>query len=129
MQVRPITKHTIILLFALTGAISGCYYDNEEELYPVTNQAPCDTAAVTLSAVVKPILNQHCIGCHNAGFASGGVDLETYTQLASSANSGKLLSSVKHDGKASPMPKGSPKLDECSIHKIEKWIRLGAKND
>lgn len=129
MQVPRTINLKLILLFAVISVFSACYYDNEEELYPNTNQTPCDTASVTLSAVVKPILNQHCTGCHNAGFASGGVDLETYAQLASSANSGKLLSSIKHDGKASPMPKGSAKLDACSIAKIEKWIQLGAKNN
>lgn len=118
----------IILFLISLSFFSACYYDIEEELYPADNSS-CDTSNVTLSQVVKPILENRCITCHSAGFASGGVDLATYSELARWANNGKLLSSVNHDGNASPMPKGSPKLDNCKIQQIQLWIEQGAQNN
>lgn len=126
MQVLRITK-TFLLILGLS-LLQACYYDVEEELYPSDN-SNCDTSNITLSGVVRPILENRCITCHNAGFSSGGVDLDTYNELARWANNGKLLSSIVHDGNASAMPKGSPKLDDCKIQQIKLWIEQGAKND
>ena len=48
------------LLLALL--IGSCYYDVEEELYP---SLECDTADITYTADVLPIIEGNCFSCHN----------------------------------------------------------------
>lgn len=123
-----------ILLILVFGTVlaslavqTGCYYDNEEDLYPFKEM--CDTTAITLSGVVKPILMGNCYACHNAaaaGAAGDGVNLEDYGNLKGWADNGKLLCAVEHSSGCFPMPKGGVKLRDCDIQKIAAWISAGA---
>lgn len=112
---------SVILLF------TGCYYDNEEYLYP--GNIDCDTTGITYQGTIKPVIDLQCKGCHNAQNASGNVNLDGHVNLLTHINSGKFYSSIVHDGKASPMPKGAPKLDNCKIKKIKIWIDRGAPDN
>ena len=118
-----------ITFFLLTvGLFSSCYYDVESELYP--NKPACDTLNVTYKLTIKPILERNnCLNCHNTGLSSGGVNLDNYTSLTPTIASGKLLSSVNHDGKASKMPQGGAKIPDCDLRKIEIWIKNGAPDN
>jgi len=80
--------------------------------------------------VIKPIIDSRCAtaGCHIDAQASG-ISLSSYQGVAGIANSGKLLSAITHNGQASFMPKGQPKLDDCTIAKITKWVNDGAPNN
>lgn len=118
-------NYIYILLVSLV--LTGCYYDNEEELYP--NPIACDTTNVTYTSTIKPIVDLHCKSCHNANNKSGNVDLDGHAALMISVNNGKFLSSIVHDGKASKMPQGQPKLEACKIEKIKSWINKGAPNN
>jgi uncharacterized membrane protein len=92
----------------------------------------CDTANVTFSGSVKPILQSRCISCHSntaAASAGGNIKLEDYADVKIRTDNGSLLSAIKHLSGYSQMPKESAKLDNCSIRKIEKWIELGTQNN
>tara|TARA_Y100000782_G_C10167534_1_gene258274 strand:- start:680 stop:1144 length:465 start_codon:yes stop_codon:yes gene_type:complete len=89
----------------------------------------CDTSNVTYSGIVDSVLTQRCVSCHNNSNASGGVRLHNYSSVLTVVNNGKLLSSIKRDGNASPMPQNQPQLDSCVIVQIEKWINDGAPNN
>lgn len=117
---------TAFVACAAIISATGCYNDNREELYPITS---CDTANVTYAAVVKPIIDSKCAtsGCH-LGTAPSGYDLSSYAMVASVANNGKLVAAIEHTG-PSPMPKGLPKLDDCTIAKIKIWVNAGAPNN
>lgn len=115
---------TVLFVFTL-GLVTSCYYDVESELYP--NGSSCDTSNVTYKLTVKPVLEKNnCISCHNTNLPSGNVNLDNHASIMISVNSGKLLSSINHDGKASKMPQGGAKIPDCDIRKIEIWIRQGA---
>lgn len=104
---------------------TSCYYDVEEVLYP-----GCDTSNVTFSHDVQNALKTSCLSCHNANsLIGGGINLEGYDAVKVYVDNGKLLSSIKHDGKASPMPKNGAQLSKCVINKIEAWINNGAPNN
>ena len=83
----------------------------------------CDTTHFAFAANVKPLIDASCLSCHSASSASGGVNLSTYNNIIVYVNNGKLLSSIKHDGNASPMPKNSPKWADCKIKIVENIIR------
>lgn len=111
----------------IAWSISGCYYDNEEYLYP--SPIKCDTTNVTYSNTIKSIVDFNCTSCHNPNNKSGNVDLANHAGLAASVSSGKFLSSIVHDGNASKMPQGGLKLEDCKIEKIKNWINKGALNN
>ena len=113
------------------GMIAGCYYDNEERLYPRIEKG-CDTTAITYSKSVQPILQSNCYNCHstsqNANLGKG-IDLEDFTVLKQRAGTGELYLSIVQDPSLIPMPKDGAKLDTCSITKIKIWIDKGAPNN
>lgn len=109
---------------------SGCYWDNEEYLYPEITQ--CDTSVYTYSAAVKPILDSHCLSCHANDIApsfGGNVKLGTYADVKIVADNGKLLGTISHQSGFPQMPKGAAKLEDCKINIVRKWIAEGALND
>lgn len=113
---------------ALLIACSGCYNDKAELLYPAGG---CNTDSVTYSGTVKPILLQSCAfsGCHNTATAAAGVRLEDFAGAQATAANGRLLGVINHASGFSPMPKDRPKLDDCSIQKISKWVAAGTPNN
>lgn len=101
----------------------GCRYDK-----PVL-PAVCDTAIVTFSGSVKPILVTHCLNCHTGTTAPLGVRLDSYTAVKTVALNGKLLGTITHSPGFSPMPQNQAKLTDCQIATISKWINNGALNN
>ena len=122
-----------LLFFSLALVIlSGCYYDNEEDLYP--NETPCDTTNVTFSGTVLPILNDYCNACHGSGSQSGGIVLDNYESVSKQAKipagqPGSLYGAITHDPGNSPMPKSGGQLSDCNIKKIEIWIADGTPDN
>ncbi|HQU60287.1 MAG: hypothetical protein KDD02_22520 [Phaeodactylibacter sp.] len=106
--------------------VNGCYYDVEEELYPIQE---CNTNNVTYSGIVAPIIQNNCLQCHSAAANLGNVVLEGYDNLKGFADSGRLLGAVKHQSGYSPMPQSAPQLGDCLIARIEQWIDDGAPNN
>lgn len=113
---------------ALTSLTTSCYYDKKENLYPPTSGGvSCDTANVSYSGTVKPILTASCIGCHSASNASGGYNLGDHAGVT--ASSSRLLGAIQHASGYSAMPKSAAKLSSCQIAQIEKWLNAGAPNN
>ena len=113
-------------IFILTiFALSGCYYDKENELYPYTGCG--DTTNVTYSQSIAPIMVANCNICHSAGNPSGGVVTSNYDGLSIVAQNGHLWADVNWEG--DPMPKGGDKLSVCDLAKIKKWVDAGSPNN
>lgn len=128
-RILPLIAFGIVMALALSVQ-TGCYYDNEEDLYPFTGV--CDTSSVSLSGIVKPILQGNCYACHNASAAAAsgaGINLEDYNSLKGWADNGKLFCSVDHGNGCSQMPKGGGRLQQCDIDKIKAWVDRGALNN
>jgi hypothetical protein len=122
-------KLLLVMSVVLVGFVS-CYKDNAEDMYPAgSSGGGCDTTNTGFSTVIQPIINAKCAtsGCH-LGSAATGYDLSDYHGVAAVANSGKLLNAINHTG-GQPMPKDQPKLDNCTIAKITKWVNNGAQDN
>jgi hypothetical protein len=123
--------HGIFSILLLGFMMESCTYNNEAELYP------CDSLNVTYSKNIEPIIRTNCYRCHsNANavvFATsqyGPRYLEGYDSLKKFVDYGVVLGSIKHlPPPYKAMPKGAPKLSDCDIAKIEKWINEGAPNN
>jgi WD40 repeat protein len=87
---------------------------------------------------VVPILQAHCVGCHNADEAEGGLDLSTYEAMLKGGESGPALtpgataSSRLHllaTRKVEPAmpPDPADALNENQLQVLADWIQAGAK--
>lgn len=125
---RTIFYLGLALAVLLLVAPAGCYYDNEEDLYGTG--MPCDTASVSYSGFIQPLLQNKCYKCHKASepLFSGYV-LEGYDATKNYANSGKI--GDRTNNVANPMPPLSEGglLPDCDRQKILAWIRAGAPNN
>ena len=129
---HPIIKRltALILIFTalmLTFNLTSCYYDNEEELYPDTGG--CDTTNVSYSSSVAPVLQANCNACHSGNGPSAGIVTDNYTDLMTIVNSGQFKGAINHSSGYSAMPKNAPKLGDCNLSKINKWVDAGAPNN
>ena len=119
----------LLLASVITVIIVSCYYDSEEALYPSLNAA-CDTANVTFSGTVIPILTNSCFGCHSNSTASlygTNIRLENYADLK--ANAVAVQGSINFTGTYSHMPKNGAKLKSCSLRQFDIWVSQGMLNN
>ncbi len=116
-----------ILLFSFLATVilgmNGCYYDNEEVLYP---NSFCDTVNVTYGDEISRIIQSNCAtpGCHVAG-GDGDGDFNNFAEVSAKVADGRLLRSVKRESGVFPMPAAGP-LRDCEVRQIELWIASGA---
>lgn len=80
----------------------------------------CDT--ITYNKHIKPIMVASCEGCHGG---SGGVNLNTYTQVKAQGELGRLKARVI-DGNPSYMPTGGS-LPQAQKDLIQCWLNNGYK--
>lgn len=113
----PFAVSAVLLLM-----YGGCYYDNEEALYPGLNSA-CDTVSVTFTGTIEPMLSSNCWSCHsdaNAAFG-GGVKMQSLADVKT--NAVKALAAINHTG-PKPMPPNG-KLKPCQVTQFDIWIKKG----
>lgn len=89
----------------------------------------CDSINVTFNATVQPIINNSCRGCHSGAAPQGNVNLENYSSIQAVVNDGRLLKAITHAPGVAPMPRNQPKLSNCKIAQIRKWINDGAPHN
>ncbi|MEI6851227.1 MAG: hypothetical protein WCL06_00230 [Bacteroidota bacterium] len=116
------------IAFFVIAFFNSCYYDKEDLVYatrPNQQNGTCDTTNVTYSAIIKPIFDNYCNGCHS----SGTLVITTYGSLSSylASNSPKFLDNINYTS-AQPMPP-SGKLNDCSLKQIRIWIQAGYPNN
>jgi len=121
-----IRKILFACLIICSAFLSGCYYDSQENLYPVLGCT--DTVNVTYTTKIKPILDSYCNSCHYTGAAdTKNVNLDSYTGVKNALNNQNLLSSIKQDGTVKAMPNNGGKLTDCQLSAFTIWINAGAK--
>jgi hypothetical protein len=121
----------LLIIFSL-AILAGCYYDNEEELYPY--EVACDTTNVTYSGTVFPIIDESCSSCHTGSAPQGNVLLADYESISAAAaipagQPGSLYGAITHNPGNSAMPKNGTKLSDCKISQIKVWIDAGSPNN
>ena len=93
----------------------------------------CDTTgAIAFTTHVDPILQSNCVGCHNSSSASGNINLTSYNNVKTYAqtlrNGQPLLTGVIRQLPGfTAMPPGFS-LDQCTIRTMELWISGGLVN-
>lgn len=116
-----------LILFLGAGLLaSGCYYDNQEDLYQNLEDNSCNLDSVTYQQTIAPLVEANCAtsGCHLGPNGIGGLDLSTYGDLKSIADNGQLLGHITGTSGNLMPPTGS--LPDCDIEKIRLWVNEGA---
>ncbi len=118
---KSISFCTVIAAILIAGTQASCYKDSKEALYPSN---ACDTTNITWNKDIKTIVSNSCAlsGCHDASTASGSYALNTFAGVKQIANNGRFIAVIENGS----MPKGSSKLDDCTINKVRRWINTGA---
>ncbi len=85
----------------------------------------CDsTSATTYSAVIAPMIQTQCIGCHQGANPSGGVALSTYSDVSGAVTYMGLVDAVNGVNGRSLMPP-SGRMSNCNVALLERWVRAG----
>jgi WD40 repeat protein len=110
---------------------------------PTVAETPAPPKAkVSFYRDIRPILQQHCQGCHQPAKPQGGYIMTQFAELWKAGNSGKepivagkpeqsyLVQQIVPQGdKPAAMPKNKEPLAAYQIDKIKQWIAEGAVND
>jgi len=123
---RIISK--IIFFVLIFYFFASCTFQNEEEYF---GEPVCDSTQVNRDTIhvyyddLAYIFTGICSQCHSTAFTnSPGILMDSYENVKTSVNTGKVLPAIKHEGRVN-MPYLQPKLSDCEIQKIAKWIENG----
>lgn len=123
-------KKSVFAIASLYLAIASCSSDSEDILNTPAQPGTCDTAVVTYSATITPLITKYgCTSCHSGSAPSGGFALTSYNGLKSKVNDGRLIGAITHANGFSPMPQGGTKMNDCDINKFRAWVNRGALNN
>ena len=114
-------------------------------LFPLAMVACNSESVVSFSQNIKPIIDQNCVSCHQAGgdgAAASGFIMSSYDELMKGAQFGPMIIAgdaegsnmvVLMEGRADPsisMPHGQQKpVSKADIQSVRLWIDQGAKNN
>ncbi|MBM3404655.1 MAG: hypothetical protein FJY10_07165 [Bacteroidetes bacterium] len=107
----------------ISGWISQGAYNNACE------GGPCDSLNVSFATDIWPVIQTYCYGCHSGNNPSYGISLTNHATIATVANGGRLLGSIRHEQGYFAMPKGGNKLSACNIAMIKQWILDGTPDN
>lgn len=89
----------------------------------------CNTTQVSYAADLRPVLQNHCLGCHSVSAPSGGVQLGTHAGIAAAASSGRLLGAMAREAGYPAMPPAGNALSDCQVDKFRAWVAAGSPNN
>jgi uncharacterized membrane protein len=114
--------------------VFSCAKENIEDLTKQPQNGGELTVPKSLREDVNPILEAHCISCHDINDARGNIDLSTYNgilQVTEPRNSSASLLYTSVSGESSPAmpPNEADALSLEDITTIKNWINEGAPNN
>jgi hypothetical protein len=121
-------KTSIKITFAtllFSAGLTGCYYDNEEDLY--IGSMLCDTTNMTFTTDIKPMFAENCDQCHSGSAPQAGISTDDFQSVVT--NIDRIYGSVNHLGGYRPMPDNGDMLPDCNLNKINAWIKQGLKEN
>jgi WD40 repeat protein/mono/diheme cytochrome c family protein len=134
MQLRTVS-HFIALVYVFVAAVPASAADP-----PDATAAP--TAEVSYYRDIRPILQEHCHGCHQPAKRGGEYVMTSFKDLLKGGESEApavvpgnlddsylLLMITPDDEGHAEMPKDKPALAKADIEKIRQWIKAGASDD
>ncbi len=132
MQCASYAKLNLLLL-TLAAVLYGCTDKKADQITPDPDDPgiTCDTANLSFSADIMPILQQSCatVGCHNASTRAGGYNMNNFAGFDAAVKKGRVRGAINHQSGYVSMPQMAAKLSDCEITKIEHWITIGSPDN
>lgn len=122
---KTITKILPLVALSFILSLSGCYNDNEEDLY-VSNDL-CDTTGVSYQADIVGILGNNCYMCHTGAAAEAGLVLNDYNVVKKQIF--RIRGAVNYVPGYIQMPQNGNKLSDCDLAKLDAWVIEGMPNN
>jgi cytochrome c5 len=122
-------RSTGFLLLAGAGFfyLASCTYEKKELPEPVVN---CDTAMVTYSGTISPMIQTYCsynTACHaNNG---GAPPINTHADLKARVDNGQIQHRVFTLKDMPPSYSDKGPVPACDLAKLKAWIDKGAQNN
>jgi hypothetical protein len=107
--------------------MNSCTKENEEDI--AGSDLYCLDSLVSYENNIRPILQNNCYECHSTAIHTNDIILDTYEGVTTAINNGFVLPQINRDPGAAQMPFGRPKLSDCVIATIEKWVEEGMLNN
>ncbi len=115
---------SVLFLAIFSVAITSCYKDREELLYP---KFDCSVKQSTYSGDIQSIFSSKCLTCHNSLGTAQSYPISTYSEIIS-IDTARIRADCFGGG--NQMPKaGSPQLTEEEKSKLKCWLDNGAQNN
>lgn len=135
MKRNHLYQYALVFGIFLTAAMSGCYYDNLEELHPKIDSVKpaCDSSGtITYNTHVKDFVTTYCgtnpgNSCHSSS-SSSGWDLSTYQGCVDAASGNTMADALTGANGNNLMPKNGTQLDAACVKMIQKWTDAGTPN-
>ena len=123
-----------------TGEPVPAAVTDSAEWLPIRDFTPEEAALVSFRQDIWPVINEHCIDCHENPDADGEYDMTTVeNMLKAGKKAGPAIVPGKPDespviqyvrGISKPqMPKKEDPLPPETLHTLRMWIAAGAKDD
>ena len=114
------------LLFMILLISIGSLSCSKDKVSVATISDCVDTISYSLQ--IQPMLDINCStsGCHSSSSGAAGYILTTHSEVSSA--SATVYDAINHTG-SSPMPLGSPKLEDSLIQQFQCWIEQGELNN
>jgi WD40 repeat protein len=125
----------------LLSAILGLSFGGSI-LHAAEPTKPTEPTEVSYYRQIRPLIQQHCQGCHQPARPQGKFVMTYHAALlkpgehmvagvvpGDPVRSGVITEITPQEGKRPRMPKGKDPLSEHDVNLIKKWITQGAKDD
>ncbi len=93
------------------------------------NAGTCQTAGMSWSQHIRPVIQNNCLGCHSSPAPGAGLNFSTHAGVTAAIPNGRLFGAVNHQSGFVAMPLGSAKMPACVVQQIKSWIDDGAPNN
>jgi hypothetical protein len=132
--VRCLALAALFLVLAVQRPVAGQVKKDKKE--------PAEPDKVSFYKDVRPIVQQHCQGCHQPAKAQGGYVMTSYAEMLKKGDhdqvgvlpgqpdkSHVITQITSQNGKPPAMPKGKDPLTSLEVKLMRRWIAEGARDD
>ena len=115
-------KYTLFALLIFLVMISVSCDKDKAPLEPQCSSVEI----VSYNSVIKPLIQEKCLSCHDLGGGSGGYVFNGHDNVSMSASD--MLDAMRANG-LQLMPENGPALNDSIIELFECWIYQGKLNN
>lgn len=107
----------VVSLFVVLGIVATSIESCTKDKTLSSNTALCDTASITYTSHIEPVMQVYCQVCHGGSKPQ----LESYEQVVDATKNGNLICSINWTNSCRTMPDNGAKLPDSVIKFFDTW--------